>query len=71
MAGIDKRRDEAFALLVQQSHLRFTGRPLHPGAPLDASALYAAPFCLLAHDAAADPRFTYANAAALQRFEYS
>ncbi len=31
----------------------------------------AAPFCVLAHDTASDPRFVYANAAAQRCFEYS
>ena len=31
----------------------------------------AAPFCVLAHDTAADPVFTYANRAAQRCFEYS
>lgn len=31
----------------------------------------AAPFCVLAHNTASDPRFVYANAAAQRCFEYS
>ena len=62
--------DEDFAQLLQLSHLRLTGQSLYPGVPLDAAALHAAPVCLLAHDGGADPRFTYANAAAQRLFGY-
>jgi PAS domain S-box-containing protein len=58
-----------FALLTS-SHERLVGRPLVP-AGAGAAWLYdEAPFGLLAHDGAADPRFVYANRAAQERFEY-
>jgi len=59
-----------------ESHLRLVGRPLverlagEPDADL-AFRVYAAPFVVLAHDCAADPRFTYANLAAQRLFERS
>lgn len=64
----DLRRDDGFAALLAGSFWRLTGRVLgEPGA----AWLYAAPFCLLAHDGAANPCFIYANAAAQACFEYS
>lgn len=56
----------ALARLIIFSHQQLTGRPLWPED--DAAGLDAAPFVVLAHDASADPRFVYANRAALQRF---
>ena len=57
-----------------ESHRTLVGRPLVDES-LDLSAQAAwlnddAPFGLLAHDAQADPRFIYANLAALACFEY-
>lgn len=62
--------DAAFFALVTGSHERLVGRPLVP-AGADAAWLYReAPFGVLAHDGADDPRFVYANEAAQARFEY-
>jgi len=68
-----------FVLLrsIVTSHLRLTGSSL--GGPSTISHPEkllcwldeAAPFGLLAHDSAVDPRFTYANATARQWFGYS
>ena len=63
--------DPVLASLILDSHRRLTGRQLLPPAAtpeLTARALYDAPFVVLAHDAAADPLFTYANRAAQRRF---
>ncbi|MEV4601717.1 MEKHLA domain-containing protein [Amycolatopsis sp. NPDC049253] len=62
--------DAAFARLLVDSYRRVVGTPLI-GATLDAARhLYAeAPFGLLAHDTADDPRFTYANLVAQHAFE--
>lgn len=63
--------DTELALLLLASHRRLTGRELLPPAAtpeLTARALYDAPFVVLAHDASADPLFTYANRAAQRRF---
>ena len=54
--------------------MRVVGRRLAP-AGLDGGAAGRgryedAPCCVLAHDTAADPRFTYANKAAQRCFEY-
>jgi hypothetical protein len=69
-------RDPDFLHLLIGSHARLVGVPLLPddiGGDDTARArwLYEdAPFCLLAHDTAADPRFVYANRAAQACFEY-
>lgn len=64
--------DAAFARSLSDSFTRFVGRPLVPPGEPAASWLYQdAPFGLLAHDAGADPVFTYANAVAQRCFEYS
>jgi hypothetical protein len=69
-AARDRRTDEAFAGLLSGSFARLVGRPLALGA-LGARWLYRdAPFCLLAHDGAADPVFIYANVAAQKCFGY-
>ncbi len=66
--------DEEFAFLLMDSHERLVGRPLldEPacGRPTAAWLFEDATFCLLAHDAAPDPRFIYANAAAQACFGY-
>jgi PAS domain S-box-containing protein len=71
---MDLRTDEDFARLLLDSHARVTGRALidaDQGEKPTAEFLYtAAPFCLLAHDGGADPRFVYANRAAQSRFGY-
>lgn len=61
-----------FAALLLDSHARLVGVPLAVPEPVDAARwLYEdAPFCVLAHDAGADPRFIYANRAAQRCFEY-
>jgi hypothetical protein len=66
-------RVEALARLLLRSHRRLTGAALLPGVESDAPdashALYEAPLVALAHDGAADPRFTYANRAAQALWE--
>ncbi|WP_225773695.1 MEKHLA domain-containing protein [Inquilinus sp. Marseille-Q2685] len=68
--------DPDFLRLLAGSHARLVGTPLLPEeAGTDAAGqarwLYeAAPFCVLAHNTDADPRFIYANKAAQARFEY-
>lgn len=60
------------ARLLIESHRRLTGRDLLPAELAGdeaARALYAAPFAVLSHDAADDPRFTYANLTAQRLFE--
>lgn len=69
-------RDPEFARLLLSSHLRLAGEPLYPpvfsGTDDEARWLYeSAPFGLLAHDAAADPVFVYANITAQRCFGYS
>jgi hypothetical protein len=66
--------DPFWVAQMVDSHSRVLGRPLaeapHGSELLD--WLYAAaPFCLLAHDGGADPRFVYANQTAQHCFEYS
>ncbi|MFF4117372.1 MEKHLA domain-containing protein [Streptomyces sp. NPDC001714] len=68
-------RGSDFAQLLLSSHERLTGAPLCPRVFPDADEaarwLYEdAPFGLLAHDAAPDPVFVYANSTAQQCFEY-
>lgn len=66
----DLRTDPEFYTLLTGSYARLVGRPLVP-AGTDAAWLYEdAPFVLVAHDTAADPRFVYANRAAQRRFGY-
>jgi hypothetical protein len=60
--------------LLLASHRALTGRdllPIVPGETPEQSArrLYTAPFVVLAHDASADPLFTYANLSAQHLFE--
>ena len=67
-------QDPVFAGLLTHTYLERLGKSLGPFA-LDAVAaahwLYgAAPFCLLVHNTAADPRFVYANRTAQSCFEY-
>lgn len=65
------KTDPDFFALVTGSFRRLVGRPLVPEAGGDAAWLYAqAPFAVLAHDTAADPRFVYANRAAQAAFGY-
>ena len=60
----------AHAALLLDSYRHWLGRDLLAG-DASARALYHAPFALLAHDAAPDPCFTYANLAAQTLFEMS
>lgn len=63
--------DPALFHLITTSFARTVGRPLVDQGQ-DAAWLYAdAPFALLAHSAAADPLFVYANRTAQRCFEYS
>ena len=70
----DLSLDAGFAGLLTGSYRRILGRALvdeGAGERPTASWLYQdAPFCLLAHDGAADPRFVYANATAQACFGY-
>lgn len=61
----------AHADMLLASYRRWLGKDLleaADAAPL-AARLYHAPFVVLSHDNAADPRFTYANLAAQRLFE--
>ncbi len=65
---------EPWASLLWESYLARTGRPLLPGAEAlvpsaRARALYEAPFCLLSHDGAEDPRLVYVNLAVQRLWE--
>jgi hypothetical protein len=66
--------DPDFLRLLADSHARLVGAPLLPeegDAAEQARWLYGeAPFCVLAHNTEADPRFVYANRAAQACFEY-
>jgi len=63
--------DPAFFHLLTTSFARTVGRPL-VASNQDATWLYAeAPFAVLAHSAASDPIFIYANKTAQRCFEYS
>ncbi|MET7997679.1 MEKHLA domain-containing protein [Amycolatopsis sp. NPDC005232] len=62
--------DAAFARLLVDSYRRVVGKPLIDARSDAARHLYEdAPFGLLAHDSADDPRFTYANLVAQHAFE--
>ena len=67
--------DRDFTGLLMQTYERYLGKSLAPqGLGLDEASrwLYEeAPFCVLAHNTAADPRFVYANRSALACFEYT
>lgn len=68
---MDLTTDPSFFALLTRSYLTIVGRPLVP-AGSDARWLYdAAPFPVLAHDTASDPRFVYANRAAQACFGYA
>ena len=66
--------DPQFFHLLADSHQRLFGAPLFDSTIARADAarwLYEdAPFCVLAHNTDADPRFIYANRAAQRCFEY-
>ena len=68
---MDFSTDPDFFALLTESYARLLGKPLvPPGA--DADWLYAkAPFVVLAHSTADDPKFIYANKAAQACFGYS
>jgi hypothetical protein len=68
---MDFSTDPDFFALLTESYARLLGKPLvPPGA--DADWLYAkAPFVVLAHSTAHDPKFFYANKAAQACFGYS
>lgn len=71
----DSRWTVAWMEMLLCSHRQLLGRELADAAPAGADAarwLYEdAPFCLLAHDGSADPRFVYANVSAQRCFEYA
>jgi len=63
---------------INESFLRLSGKPLYapPGAAAPGAAVYQwlheeAPYGILAHNTATDPRFIYANKHALASFKYS
>jgi PAS domain-containing protein len=65
--------DPFWVAQMVRSHRQLVGRELAPeqaGFELGHWLYAAAPFCLLAHDGGADPRFVYANQAAQRCFEY-
>jgi PAS domain S-box-containing protein len=67
----DLRNDPTFFDLLTESFDRLVGRPLVPDG-CGPGWLYAeAPFPVLAHDTAADPRFVYVNRAAEACFGYA
>jgi PAS domain-containing protein len=57
--------------LLAGSYARLTGEPLVPPGRGAAWLYGEAPFAVLAHDTAPDPRFIYANRTAQACFEYS
>lgn len=64
----------SLAVSIAESYYRLTGSPLIPAAevadgPDLVESMYRAPQLLLCHDGADDPKFTYANQAALAAFE--
>ena len=69
----DNGFQEASARLIVASHSRLLRRDLLPDGDADdlARRLYCAPFVVLAHDAAPDPVFFYANLAAQELFAMS
>lgn len=67
----DLSRDRAFFDLLTRSYARLLGRPLVPVEHGPEWLYRDAPFVVLAHDTAADPRFVYANRAAQACFGYS
>jgi PAS domain-containing protein len=62
----------AQSALLLQTYERLLARPLLVDVPAEqqVQALYHAPFALVSHTPVADPIFNYANATALQLFEY-
>ena len=68
-------RQEDFVQLLDESYRHWSGQSLPTPEHLDASQRLSwlhthAPYSLLAHDGATDPRFTYVNECALQCFKY-
>jgi hypothetical protein len=72
--GLETQPSRSVAILLLTNFQRLLGRSLVPAGIGEAEApvwLYeAAPFCVLAHDVAPDPRFIYANKTAQRCFEY-
>lgn len=56
-------------LLIAESHLRLTGRPLVAQSGDTIAAMWAAPQVILAHGIQEDPLFFYGNKQALELFE--
>jgi PAS domain-containing protein len=67
---LDLTTDPDFFALLAGSHLRLVGGPLAGKGATAAWVYEEAPFGLLAHDTAEDPRFVYANRTAQSCFEY-
>ncbi|HEX5931790.1 MAG TPA: MEKHLA domain-containing protein [Methyloceanibacter sp.] len=68
---VDLSTDPGFFALLTDSYARLVKAPLVPP-EADARWLYSeAPFAVLAHGTDHDPKFTYANKAAQDCFEYS
>ncbi len=66
---------EQFIQMLDESYRHWTGHGLPSHRQLDSHQRLTwlhtqAPYSLLAHDGAADPRFTYVNECALQCFKY-
>ncbi|SOQ03323.1 MEKHLA domain protein [Pseudomonas syringae pv. syringae] len=66
---------EQFIQMLDESYRHWTGHGLPSPRQLDSQQRLTwlhtqAPYSLLAHDGAADPRFTYVNECALQCFKY-
>jgi len=66
---------ESFVQTLDEAYRHWTGQGLPAPAHLDSQQRLAwlhshAPYSLLAHDGAADPRFTYVNECALKCFKY-
>lgn len=68
---------EQHALLLTDSYVRLTGKPLIEGLQADLSQLscidllWGAPVAVVSHGVEPDPVFNYGNALALRLFEYS
>lgn len=56
-------------MLIAESHVRLTGRPLVSATGDVPAALWAAPRAIVAHGTEADPIFFFGNRMALDRFE--
>ncbi|MHC2455801.1 hypothetical protein ACVMIX_002442 [Rhizobium leguminosarum] len=69
--ALDLRSDADFFSLLTGSYLRITGRRLVQDGQGPNWLYNDAPFVVLAHNTAPDPRFIYANRTAQNCFEYS